>query len=200
MNLKRLGQVLILAAIALVTFTAWGVQRYVNTVAAKFGTTVRVVVASQAIPARTVITDKMLDYRQIPLQAMLPGMYKQQSEQDLVGQTILVGVRQGDVVTRSMIGGGGVADPNVRSYAVVMTDRVIFPPDVASGERVDVLASYKDKDGKPQSKVILSGLSIMEVKKEDRLQTMVLAVSPSDAETLAWYENFGQQVRFLRHG
>lgn len=200
MNLKRLGQILILTAVVLAVFAAWSVQNYVSTVQAKYGTTVKVVVAAQPIQARAVITEKMLDYHQIPLQAMLVGMVRVENQKDLIGQTLLVSLRPGDVLTKAMIGSNRTDDPNLRTYSMIMSERVLFPDGLANGDQVDLLASYKDKEGKQLSKVILTGIKVLEVKKEDRLQVVVLAVSAGDAETLAWYENFGQQVRLLRRG
>lgn len=200
MNLKRLGQLLIFASITLAGVVGYGVHTYVKGVEANYGTTVKAIVAAEPIPARTVITEKMLEIRYIPLQALLPGMVREEHKDQLIGKNLLVAARPGDVLTRSMAGIAPTSSPDARSYAVYQGDRVVFPDDLTAVDQVDLLASYKDKDGKMVSKVILQGVTVISVKTEGRSQVAVLALSSDDAETLAWYENFGQQLRLLKVG
>jgi hypothetical protein len=199
-NLRRLGQVLLLVSIMLGSLVGYMLHSYVKGLEASYGTTVKAIVAADAIPARTVITDKMLKIHYIPLQAFLPGMVREESKAELIGQTLLVAVRPGDVVTLPMAGAAPSDNPNARSYSLAQTDRVVIPEDLTGADKVDLLASYKDKDGKLITKVILQGVRVVNVKAEGRQRVVALALSSADAETLAWYENFGQQLRLLRVG
>jgi Flp pilus assembly protein CpaB len=193
-----LGQLLIATSLVLAALTAFSLQRYVASVEAQNGIIVKVLVAAEEIPPRTVLTEQMLDFRHGPLQAMLSGMVPADRTAELIGQTLLVGARKGDVITRAMTGAAQTTDPNLRAYPLYQSERVILPADLAAGDTVDLLASFKDQNGKPVSKVVLTGLRVLHAQQQDRNYQVVLAVSAGDAETLAWHENFGQQLRLLR--
>jgi len=115
--------------------------------------------------------------------------------EDAAGRTARLALRPGDILTARSIAGGALPR-GMRSFALVI-DEAVEAAGVSAGMRVDVIATFSsDVAGKAQSRTLLQGLAVLEAypAREGASGIVLLAVSPAQAERLAFARSFGRLV------
>jgi Flp pilus assembly protein CpaB len=198
MNLRRRGGLLLSMAVVLGVATTVLISRYLATLEGQFGVQVMVLTAQTDIPAAQPIRDEMLTAKPVPARYLLPGMIRQGEKGRLLGRQLVSAVRSGQLVAESLLSPTTEVDTTPRAFSLLSSGRVIFD-DLRAGDRVDVLAVYK-LGSQEKVETVMRNLSVLGMKStEGRSTTMVtLSLTPTQSERLAWFENFGSQIRLLK--
>lgn len=198
LDLRRRGRMLLGLAVVLGTLTGWIANARTRELENQLGGRTLVLIAAQDIAPHTVIQREMLSLREIPLRYRMSGMIPLSQQESVVGWVTLVGVKAGDLVTENMLARHPQGDPDRRTYTLAASPKIVFG-DLAQGDRVDVLAVYR-ADNQDRSEIAVRDIPVLSAAQVGRQAQVTLLVTAEQAERLAWFENFGQQVRLLRRG
>ncbi|MDR4496217.1 MAG: Flp pilus assembly protein CpaB [Nitrospirales bacterium] len=180
---------------------------------------VQLAVAKTDIPWGTLLTEESIRMVPYPEDSVPQGHFT--DPQSLKGRVILSNLKKHEPVLSSKLAPidvktGGVAavmDPNKRAMAVKVNEIVGLPGFVQPGDRVDVMATFENPNGKASqtdqiTKVVLENTLVlatdtqMQRAKGDEAPTPVkvitLEVSLEEAEKLAMAENGGKLRLALR--
>ncbi|MGD9851937.1 MAG: Flp pilus assembly protein CpaB [Nitrospirales bacterium] len=180
---------------------------------------VQLAVAKADIPWGTVLTEDSIRMVPYPEDSVPLGHFT--DPKSLKGRVILTNLKKHEAVLSSKLAPidvktGGVAavmDPNKRAMAVKVNEIVGLPGFVQPGDRVDVMATFENPNGKKSqsdqiTKVVLENTLVlatdtqMQRAKGDEAPTPVkvitLEVSLEEAEKLAMAENGGKLRLALR--
>jgi Flp pilus assembly protein CpaB len=191
---RRSARVLLLLAALAATTAVVLFLHHVNTVERQFGEFVEVLVAGQAIPARTPITDQVLDTVAIPRRYLRPGLLT--SKDEAINRVSLVAVGKGEFLTASVLRSDPIPD-GMRAITITAGQTVVFDGDLKPGDRVDVMAAFRE-EGQEVSRIVVHDLEVMGVTSEGRQKQLTVLAREEDAARLVWMENYGKQVRFIR--
>ena len=181
---------------------------------------VSVAVATADIPWGTILAEKRVKMVRYPEESVPSGHFIDQDS--LKGRVILINLKKNEPILESKLApidlktGGVVAvmDPNKRAMAVKVNEIVGLPGFVQPGDRVDVLATFKDPKGKKSkggdiTKVVLENTLVLAIntqmerangedEKPTPVKVITLEVSLEEAEKLAMAENGGKLRLALR--
>lgn len=169
-------------------------------------TTESVVVALQAIPPRTLITQEMVAEREYPREAVHPGALRRLA--DAVGQITIEQIEAGEQVLKARLLGPNetlgltrVIPEGHRAVTVAVNEVAGVAGFVKPGDRVDVLCTIPGLGNEPsrtstvlQDVLVLAMAQDMERDKdgEPKVTTSAtLAVTPEGAQKLALAEEVG---------
>jgi pilus assembly protein CpaB len=140
---------LLAGIVAFVTLSRSATARQSQASQTADGPTVQVVIASQAVPVRTLLTAEMLTVKAVPVDAT-PAGYLGEIEQ-AVGKMTATDLVQGEAVVASRLVDPDVVSGDGRLALVVNDDQVLmaFPPDdlmskiglLKPGDHVDILVT-----------------------------------------------------------
>jgi Flp pilus assembly protein CpaB len=162
------------------------------------GRPVPVVIAAADLTRGTSIGGSMVRIALLPSLLAPPGSFADGTE--LEGRVLLTDVAEGEAITRTRLAArsaGPVAalvEPGLRAAAV---DSGLPHGAVRSGDRVDVLATYGGE--RPHTETVATGLEVLRVMSASpsgavaggaEAPSLVLLVSPLDAERLAYAQAF----------
>jgi pilus assembly protein CpaB len=164
------------------------------------GAPVAVVVAAADLARGVTLAADMVAVQQVPSAFVPPGALARPTT--AVGRVLVSALAQGEAITATRLASpraGPVAalvPPGFRAFVVAAA----VPPDaVRSGDRVDLLATFGG--ARAHTETVATGLEILEVLdggETDALSgapagatSLVLLVSPDDAERLAYASSFG---------
>lgn len=167
------------------------------------GAPVSVVVAATDLSRGTTVTASMLRQESIPYAFVPPGALAGPEQAE--GATLASDIAAGEPLTRTRLaaeGTGPVASlvpPGLRAFTV---EAGLPRGSVLPGDRVDVLATFGG--GRPHTETVASGLEVLLVLQADQAggpipaasadpgagPQLVLLVSPSEAEQLAYAKAF----------
>lgn len=179
--------------------------------------TVPVVVAAQAVPARTMLTAEMVAVVDIPRSYVFKGSLS--SVQDAEGKVTVVPLAEGEPITK-----GALASPENKvalAYHVPEGYRAVTMPvsevtgvagHLEIGDRVDIVASFpREVTGAAKSVLLLQDLSVLAVgeraqsdggNEKSRSRTgytsVTVAVKPADGVLLALAIEQGHLQAMLR--
>ena len=132
---------------------------------------VKVVVAKQDIPERTVIKDNMLKVVDMPADVVPPEAIQDISE--VAGSPASIAIRQGDILTTKkiytdvrMAGFTGMIPPNCRAVSVAITDITGVSGFAKPGDYVDVMVVSGSKDSGLRGEVILQNVQLLAINKK----------------------------------
>lgn len=198
MDLRRRGQWLLASSLLLGCLTAWVVVEQVSAARQALGQFETVLVAAREIPSQTLIDRSMLESRPMPARYLLPGMLPKGMADQVEGAVTVVPIQAGSPIIRSMLRESSAQDPDKRTYTLAASRQVVFAG-LRQGDRVDVLAVFEhEKQG--GTNFIIRDVEIVAAWENARVAHVTLSLTPDDAMLLAYYENFGRQLRLLRQG
>lgn len=198
LDLRRRGRWMLVASILLGTLAGWAVTEQMDQLRRVHGTTVEVLVASRPITAQTVVTKEMLTSRAVPQRYVMKGMIAETERNQVVGSSVLISLPKDALLTADMLRSPTAQDSSTRPYMLSTSRQVVFWG-LKQGDLVDVMAIYEaDNDGK--TALIAEAVPVLSAWEENRVGYISLAVSPNQAQMLAYFENFGKQLRILRRG
>ncbi|HHW15121.1 MAG TPA: Flp pilus assembly protein CpaB [Firmicutes bacterium] len=164
-----------------------------------------VVVVRSSVPAQRVLEQSLLQLRRIPKGTVLPGAYR--SVEEAAGRVTLVPLWPGDQVIA-----GRTADPgelealtaglSPGERGVTVSVEAGTAKALHAGELVDVVAVTPSSDGLSRVTRVVPGVKVLKVMEgDDGLDAWaMLAVSPTQAQTLALAEETGKLRLALRGG
>lgn len=174
---------------------------------------VQVVVAQTAIPARTTITDAMLEVKKLPESAVLPGSVRDPNE--AVGAVTRDAVVAGEPLIRDRLWPKG-QQPGLtfdipagkRAVTVAVNEVIGVGGFVKPGDMVDILGTFaKEFFGEDGTVTVLQDVQVVAVaqamkddgKADAKVSTTVtLAVTPEEAQRLTLAEERGKLRLALR--
>jgi pilus assembly protein CpaB len=157
-----------------------------------------VVIAAADLTRGTSIGESMVRVAPLPTMLAPPGSFPNATE--LEGRVLLTDVAAGEAITRTRLAARSVGpvaalvEPGLRA---VVVDSGFPPGAVRPGDRVDVLATYGGE--RPHAETVASGLEVLRVMapspagavgSDSEAPSLILLVSPLDAERLAYAKAF----------
>ena len=131
---------------------------------------VKVVVAKQDIPERTIIKDSMLKVVDMPAD-VVPAEAVQDIS-DITGSPTSVAIQQGDILTTKkvyadvrMAGFTGMIPPNCRAVSVAITDITGVSGFAKPGDYVDVMVVSGTKEAGLKGEVLLQNVQLLAINK-----------------------------------
>lgn len=131
---------------------------------------VKIVVAKQDIPERTIIKDTMLKVVEVPADAVPPGAIKEVSEAD--GAPASTAISQGDIITDKkfyadvrLAGFTGTIPPNCRAVSVAITDITGVAGFGKAGDYVDVMLITGKREDGLHGEVLMQNVLLLAVNK-----------------------------------
>lgn len=203
---------LIISLIA--AFLMYNQLKKVNT--DNLGNTRDVVIAVADIPAKTLITDKMLTTSRVPIEVVQKGAYA--TAQEVIGKYSRIAISKNEQITSARLaqnerGSGLVAvlPADKRAITVGVTDTTGLTGLAKAGDKVDIV-SVKSNNGNISGQILLQDVMIMAINrtelndsavddkgaKAEKLATVTLAVNPKDAVLLALAQAQGTLQLILR--
>lgn len=166
---------------------------YVNSLQAELGVMDTILVANQDIDPYTLLTTDMVRTAQIPRKFLQPSMVR--DAETLGRSTTRVPLKRGDLITRPILMEVTDQPAHMRHITLHAGKSVVMEPDIAAGDRVDIIASYRD--GKADQDVTQVALVNVEVVSTNP-KGISLLLDMEQANQLIWLENYGRQLRVLR--
>lgn len=131
---------------------------------------VKVVVAKQDIPERTIIKDNMLKVVDMPAD-VVPAEAVQDIS-DITGSPTSVAIQQGDILTTKkiyadvrMAGFTGMIPPNCRAVSVAITDITGVSGFAKPGDYVDVMVVSGTKEAGLKGEILLQNVQLLAINK-----------------------------------
>jgi pilus assembly protein CpaB len=206
-NVRTASRIVLAASAVLGLLAAVLVARYLHTAATRPAAVVQTVpevVATQAIPADTVITGRMVAVRAVPAPYAVPG--SAQAAGAVVGGVSKVDIAAGEPVLAAAVanprGGAGLAFqvPKGQVALTIPVDQLAGQDGMLRpGDRVDVLAILSPGNGVPSQRVTtaLRSVRVLAVGQTTSpgaaaggYGTVTLAVSPAHAEEIVYLMRF----------
>jgi pilus assembly protein CpaB len=162
--------------------------------AAAGGPGVAVVMAAVDIERGDVLSGGAVEVGRVPARYVPPGAVR--SVEGALGRVAIADLRSGEVVTETRLATGGgplaaMVPAGLRAVAVTVG---VPPGPLLTQDRVDVLATYAG--GQPHAETVISSAEVLTVRGADdaigEASTVVLLVSPDDAERLAFARSFAE--------
>jgi pilus assembly protein CpaB len=195
----RASIVLFVSGVVLAVVTTLLLRSYLERLAAQAaagGPGREVLVAATDLSRGTALTPELLATSEVPAPYVPPGAIA--SVGAAVGRHLMSDVLAGEIVTRARLAppGGPVASlvpPGLRAVAL---SAPIPPGMVASGDRVDVLATYAT--GPPHTETVVEAAEVLLVRAASagdgfgEASTLVLLVDPETASRVAHARAFAE--------
>ncbi|BAL83576.1 hypothetical protein SELR_18680 [Selenomonas ruminantium subsp. lactilytica TAM6421] len=131
---------------------------------------VKVVVAKQDIPERTIIKDNMLKVVEMPVDVVPAEAVHEVSE--ITGNPTSVAIQQGDIMTTKkiytdvrMAGFTGTIPANCRAVSVAITDITGVSGFAKPGDFVDVMVVSGTKEGGFKGEILLQNVQLLAINK-----------------------------------
>lgn len=131
---------------------------------------VKVVVAKQDIPERTIIKDSMLKVVEMPVDVVPAEAVREINE--ITGSPASVAIQQGDILTTKkiytdvrMAGFTGTIPPNCRAVSVAITDITGVSGFAKPGDYVDVMVVSGTKENGLRGEILLQNVQLLAINK-----------------------------------
>lgn len=198
---KRKAMIFLVLAFILALITAWFITNQMSEAQQVLGQSVKVAVAKQDVPAYTEITSDMIEWMELPKSSDLSSLIR--DEKNIVGNVSIVNLKKGDLFTANLVRSRVDIPSDHRVVWLNPTENVIMDQQIAAGDHIDIIASYKTSDA-IVTKRILANISVVQSeeisKGEEEKSQVALKVSLpiAHAEQLIHMQNTAEQVRVLR--
>jgi|GEM_PF-369367 len=161
------------------------------------------VVAAKGIPAKTVLSEEMLELKKIPQKLYNTNALVKPKE--AVGKITTVPIAKGEIILKSKLAinkeklGLSYKIPgNLRAVTIGINDVTGVNNHIEPGDFVDILATFsEDIAGIEKTRLILENLLVLDVSHESS-KTLTLAVTPRQAAILTFAEERGTVRATLR--
>ena len=196
-----------------VYFFAMNLQS-ISTVATGSTPTTPVVVALTNINSNTVITEEMLDIRQMSSTSITPGTAS--TKEEIIGKVAKYPISAGEQIVVKKLKTLGSNDGTDLSYQITGNERAItisvdeitgVAGYIRAGDHVDIITTTASSTGgDPQTAYLLKNVEVLKVsQKSDNINntevnsysTVTLCLSPDDCLTLGGAINLGKSIRLI---
>jgi len=216
-NTKRRGVILTVAGVILACIAAVLAFGYLNRIEREIGEKVEIVIATEDIAARTLITEDMLGYDEIPARYVRDSYLRDIYE--AVGQVAMIDINKDDILHRNALAAGLRLEPGMRAVSIDVDEVTGVGGLLSPGDRVDIIVSYVTRTDINRSEMMWKDVQVLAVgsassvsssmgpipsdailppeESSTMVRTVTLALSPGDAVKLTYMSNFGKQVRLV---
>lgn len=198
------NKLILILAIVFALLAAFGAYQYLESVKDTYRTSgnyAQVAVAKHRIPAKTPITEQMLEFKEMPVEYIMPGAVV--DTKDAVGKLARSDFYPGEqVFTSKLIGpndpAGGLAakvEQGKRAVTIPASNVSALHGLLGIGDSVDVMVTFNtDTDPKfTATSTIIQNVPVLAVNKttegtsgvKDDPQTVTLMVEPAQAQQIA---------------
>lgn len=191
---RRRATLLLATALLLGMLAAFTFLQYARSVD-RSAELVNVLVAAQQLSPGQAITADAIKRRPIPRGYLTENLltdFKQAEK-----KVVLLSVQPGDLITSNMLHAPDSQNADNRVITLTSGSSVVIEPDVAVGDRADMIASYKDATSE-RTELFLCDLTVVARHPTDRAISVSLLVSLNYIEDLVKAENFAKQLRIIR--
>lgn len=200
---KRKAIIFLTLAFILAIMTAWFITNQISEAQEVLGQSVQVAVAKKDIPAYIEITPDMIDWTNIPQSSDLSSLISEQAE--LEGNVSIAPLKKGDLFTSNLVRPRVDIPNDHRIVWLNPSDNVIMDQEIAVGDDIDVIASYKEKND-TVTKRILEDIPVIQSEEKGggdddnggTARALKVSLSIPQAELLIHMQNTAEQVRVLR--
>ncbi|BCV23448.1 Flp pilus assembly protein CpaB [Gelria sp. Kuro-4] len=174
----------------------------------------RVAIAKREIAARTVISGEMLEFKEMPVEYVLPGTVV--DVKDAAGKIAVTDIYPGELilssklVARSDVAAGLAAkvEKGRRAISIPVNNITALHGLINTGDRVDVLVTFNapDEQKAPVTSTIIQNVPVLAVDgnleggggSKQELQTVTIMVEPVEAQQIALAVQHGSIQLALR--
>jgi pilus assembly protein CpaB len=174
----------------------------------------RVAIAKREIAARTVISGEMLEFKEMPVEYVLPGTVV--DVKDAAGKMAVTDIYPGELilssklVARSDVAAGLAAkvEKGRRAISIPVNNITALHGLINTGDRVDVLVTFNapDEQKAPVTSTIIQNVPVLAVDgnleggggSKQELQTVTIMVEPVEAQQIALAVQHGSIQLALR--
>jgi pilus assembly protein CpaB len=167
-----------------------GVLLLVGATRGSASASVKTLVATHEIVSGAVIIEKDVALRDLPIHLVADGSFH--ALNDAIGQIAVGAIRRGEVITDARVVAPSLLNESgLVAIAITLNDSANAQL-VHAGDRVDVLAgqggTVANSDPMP-ARLIASNVEVLSTKAHESSGVVVLAVTVSDARTIAGVDN-----------
>lgn len=195
---KRKAIIFFLIALLLAALSGFLVLKKVQALNSNLGTMVEVVVASNEISSRALITPNDITTDEIP-QKYLRDEHITNVE-DLMNKVSVVPLSSGDVITKNMLKQAStVTESDNRLVTVLRSERVFFDEQLTPLDRVDIIVSHTF-DGEPVTEVFMKDVKVARTttNEDNKFRGVQLEVSFEDVPSLIHMQNYADSLRVVK--
>lgn len=209
------NKLILLLAIIFALVAAFGTYKYLENVKETYrqsGNYAQVAVAAARIPAKTPITEQMLNFIEMPAEYILPGSVVNAG--DAVGKLARSDIYPGEQILQNKLIGkndpaGGLSakiTPGQRAVTIAVDQVSALAGLVSPGDKVDVAVTLESDKG-PVTSTILQKIPVLAINKtttpkngsdKSGPETATLMVSPAQAQQLVLASETGSVRLLLR--
>ena len=220
MENRRRGNFMIILAVILGLITAFLAFTYFVTLERQIGDRVLVVVATQDISELTLLTDEMLEEREIPRQFVNDAFIYSKADLLAADNITTVDILAGQPIQTNMVDSNAGLDPGYRAVALAVDEIGSVGGNVKIGQIVDIVVSYEDENNEAVTRILLESVKVIAVNSAlpDGFQddfspiaqskflpdgslikdgVVTLALRPEDAAEVVFMSNFARDVRLV---
>ncbi len=160
----------------------------------------RVIICKQKIPARTIVSSEMLDFKELPVEYVLPGTVL--NTKDAVGKMALSDIYPGEFIMSNKLVGkdditGGLSpkvEDGKRAISIPVNNVIALHGLINVGDFVDVLVTFSPPNEKGAiTSTIVKDVPVLGINNnihsdqqvKEELQTVTLMVEPEQAQQIA---------------
>lgn len=211
------NKLIFLLAIIFGLAAALGTYKYLENLKRTYRTSghfARVAVAKQKIAARTIISGEMLEFKEMPVEYILPGTVV--DVKDAAGKMAISDIYPGEMILSSKLvarndvaaGLSAKVEKGRRAISIPVNNITAMHGLINTGDRVDVLVTF-DAPGEqkaPATSTIIQNVPVLAVNgnlegggaSKQELQTVTIMVEPVEAQQIALAIQHGSIQLVLR--
>lgn len=194
---KRKAIIFLTISFLLAVATAGLILVQINEAQTKLGKTVQVAAASKNIKSYHEIGDSDVTWVELPATSAYDSFIT--SEQELEEAISVVNLKEGEILTNSLVRKKLDIPVNERVVWLNATEIVLIDQQVAEGDMVDIVIVSKNAEDKLETKRTLENVPVVQVEEQEEGTPRVkVALSIKDAEDIIHFQNAAVQIRVLR--
>lgn len=163
------------------------------------GELVPVVVAKTNIAPHSSLTEDLLEIKYIPVKFATENLIRDTAQ--VLNHSTVAAIKQGDYLTSNLLRSAAAVNPDLRTFSLLSSSKVLIEPSIRPGDRIDILGAYRDRAKDQEiAAVIVPDLEVLGVAIQGKEVLVTLAVKVEHAEMIMRVETFGEQLRVVKRG
>lgn len=195
---KRKAIIFFLIALVLAALSGFLVLKKVQALNNNLGTMVEVVVASNEISSRALITPEDITTEEIPKKYLRDEHII--NIESLINKVSVVPLSSGDIITKNMLKQAStVTEADNRLVTVLRSERVFFDEKLTPLDRVDLIVSHTF-EGEPVTEVFMTDVKVARTTADNKgkFQGVQLEIPFGDVPELIHMQNYADSLRVVK--
>ncbi len=200
---KRKAFIFLIIAFILAIMTGWFINTQISHAKEVMGQSVKVAVAKKDIVAYSEISENMVEWMEIPKSNAVSSFIT--TEQDLKEHLSIVDLKKGDLITKNLIRSQVDIPDGHRVVWLNPTENVLMDQQIYVGDKVDIIASYEQKNEGVITKRIMNDIDVIQTdstvvgdSQQKDVSAIKVSITVEQAEQLIHLQNTAKQIRVLR--